>query len=232
MKKYNKIVLNIPHASFNQVISNLGGWEPNANLINRAIQDTDWHTDFLFNDYSNDKVVPCVFGYSRYYIDAERIINDPLEKEGRGILYTEVNGFKRTFNDEIKQLLMSVREKYINELSRKITSDTLLIDCHSFNKEVAPCIDICIGYNDDWSKPDKETIDGIVKIFEGAGYKVGINYPYSNSITPKEDNGYKSIMIEVNKKLYLRYGFEINVDTRYAPRLTHTIKKVYDFILK
>ena len=154
-----------------------GGWKPNANLINLAIRDTDWHTDFLFNDKSNDKVVPCVFGYSRYYIDAERIINDPLEKEGRGILYTEVNSFKRTLDDDIKQLLMSVREKYINELSREITSDTLLIDCHSFNKEDAPCIDICIGYNDDWSKPDEETIDGIVKIFEGAGYEVGINNP-------------------------------------------------------
>ena len=34
-----------------------------------------------------------------------------------------------------------------------------------------------------------------------------------------------------NKKLYLRNGIEINVDTKYAPKLSSTIKKVYDFVL-
>ena len=231
MKNYNKIVLNIPHSSFNGIISDKGGWTPNANLINQAIKDTDWHTDFLFQDNSNKKVVPCVFDYSRYYVDAERLVNDPLEKERRGILYTDINGFKRTLSDGIKQALMFVREKFLNRMCREITSDTLLIDCHSFNNEVAPDIDICIGFNDDWSKPDDDTINGIVKIFKDSGYKVGINNPYSNSITPEKDNGYKSIMIEVNKKLYLRNGIEINVDTRYAPRLSSTIKKVYNFVL-
>lgn len=231
MKKYNKIVLNIPHSSFNGIISDKGGWKPNANLINQAIKDTDWHTDFLFQDNSNKKVVPCVFNYSRYYVDVERLVDDPLEKDGRGILYTDINGHKRTFSDSIKQSLLFVREKFLNNMCNEITNDTLLIDCHSFNNEVAPNVDICIGFNRDWSKPDEETIDGIIKIFADAGYKVGINTPYGNSITPKEDNGYKSIMIEVNKKLYLRNGIEINIDTIYAPRLSSTIKKVYNFVL-
>ncbi len=231
MKKYNKIVLNIPHSSFNGIISNNGGWKPNANLINQAIKETDWHTDFLFKDVSNKRVVPCVFDYSRFYVDVERLVNDQLEKEGRGILYTDINGHKRTFSDSIKQSLLSIREEFINQICDEITDDTLLIDCHSFNNEVAPDIDICIGYNDDWSKPDEETIDGIIQIFEDAGYKVGINSPYSNSITPKKSDCYKSIMIEVNKKLYLRNGIEINVDTKYAPKLSSTIKKVYDFVL-
>ena len=38
-------------------------------------------------------------------------------------------------------------------------------------------------------------------------------------------------MIEVNKKIYLRNNNEINVDTLYAPKLSNTIKKVYDFVL-
>lgn len=38
------------------------------------------------------------------------------------------------------------------------------------------------------------------------GYKVGVNYTYSNSETPDCDFGYHSLMLEVNKKTYLKPG--------------------------
>lgn len=38
------------------------------------------------------------------------------------------------------------------------------------------------------------------------GYKVGVNYTYSNSETPDCDFGYHSLMLEVNKKTYLKHG--------------------------
>ena len=71
--------------------------------------------------------------------------------------------------------------------------------CHSFPSHLSD-VDICIGYNEDRSKPCKETIETAVNIFEDAGYKVGINHPYSNSETPDCPFHYKSMMIEVNKK--------------------------------
>lgn len=38
------------------------------------------------------------------------------------------------------------------------------------------------------------------------GYTVGINEPYSNSETPNCNFHYHSLMLEVNKKTYLKFG--------------------------
>ncbi len=45
-----------------------------------------------------------------------------------------------------------------------------------------------------------------VCLFEDNGYKVGINEPYSNSETPDCPFAYKSMMLEVNKKVYMEDG--------------------------
>ena len=64
-------------------------------------------------------------------------------------------------------------------------------------------VDICVGYNEDWSKPDRGTLEWVVNLFEDNGYKVGINEPYSNSETPDCTFKYQSMMLEVNKKAYM-----------------------------
>lgn len=230
-EKFDNIVLNIPHSSILGLFSKFGGWKHNANLLNKAIKDTDWHTDFIFHS-DRDNVHSVVFNWCRYVVDVERLENDPLENEGRGIIYSGDDTFERNVTNKATNVLLEMRNRYLNYISRFITEKTLLVDCHSFNNELAPDVDICIGYNEDWSKPEQETIDGIVKIFTDAGYRVAINNPYSNSLTPKAKREYKSIMVEVNKKLYLRNGIEINVDTKYAPKLQNTIKKMYDFVLE
>ena len=229
-KKFDNIVLNIPHSSIQGLFSKVSGWAYNANLLNKAIKDTDWHTDFIF--HSNiEKVHPVIFEWSRYVVDVERLENDPLEKEGYGMIYDLNNGFKRNLTEKDKEMLFEMRNKHLQNVSDLITEKTILIDCHSFNNEIAPDVDICIGFNEDASKPDKEIIDGICNIFKENGYNVDINNPYGNPLTPKAKYEYKSIMIEINKKLYLRNGVELNVDTIYAPKLQNTIKKVYDFLL-
>lgn len=230
-EKFNDIVLNIPHSSILGLFSEFGGWKYNANLLNKVIKDTDWHTDFIFHS-DKENVHSVVFNWSRYVVDVERLENDPLENEGRGIIYCGDETFERNVSAKVKNILLEMRNRHLGYISRFITEKTLLVDCHSFNSELAPDVDICIGYNEDWSKPNDETIKGICKIFTDAGYCVGLNRPYSNSLTPMTNCKYKSVMIEVNKRLYLRNGIEINVDTKYAPKLQNTIKKVYDFILE
>lgn len=42
-----------------------------------------------------------------------------------------------------------------------------------------------------------------IDLFESNGYSVGVNYPYSNSMTPRTDVPYHSMMLEVNKRIYL-----------------------------
>lgn len=231
MTKFDKIILGIPHSSISGVFDNGSGWKRSAALINAIIAETDWHTDFIFSDDSNDRVIPVVFGKSRFAVDAERLDNDPLESEGRGIFYTDVCGCHRgAIGAKYKSDAYLDRLLYLTNLSDWVAGKSIIIDCHSFGDDSSD-VDICIGYNEDDTKPDEETLDAIASVFKESGYRVAFNTPYSNSIAPSVSIPYKSVMIEVNKRLYLKDGIKINTDTLYAPRLTETIKRVYRKLL-
>lgn len=232
MGKFDKIILNIPHSSFNGIFDvNLSGWQPNANLINQMIKETDWHTDFLFVREKCDNIKPIIFNYSRFIVDVERLDNDPLESSGRGIIYKKVGDFERHINDEMIDKLLRLRNEHLAKLSNEIVDNSLIIDCHSFNDEICSDVDVCIGYNEDFSKPNNDVVDEIVDFFVKAGYKVGLNEPYGNAITPCNDKNYKSLMIEINKHTYLKNGIEINTTTNYAPRISSCISKIYNLLL-
>lgn len=89
-------------------------------------------------------------------------------------------------------------------------------------------MDICIGFNEDWSRPQDSVIDLVARTFRDAGYVVGINTPYSNSIPPAKGFEYLSIMIEVNKRLYLRDDTDIYHNTE---SLLDRIKCFYHCVL-
>ena len=98
---------------------------------------------------------------------------------------------------------MEIYHRYLDSFKSLIADDAIIIDCHSFPERLAPDVDFCIGFNDDESKPDDKTINGITHIIRKYGYRVAVNYPFSNSITPVKPITYKSIMIEVNKQTYM-----------------------------
>lgn len=113
---------------------------------------------------------------------------------------------------------------------------TLLIDCHSFSSipnllnSNPPDIDICIGYNDDDTCPNKVVIGNIVHYFESLGYKVGMNEPFSNSKTFSVPIKYHSAMIEVNKRLYMD---ELTLEkTKGFNKLQQEIRLLYGILLK
>lgn len=224
MGKYNKIVLSIPHSS--PFIPCESGWDNLLDLNKEIRKWTDWHTNILFNPSKDlTKIVPCTFEYSRFYVDAERLVNDPLEKIGQGIIYTDFNGLHREVNPFLKEHCQRLYDNYISKISCFLTNDSLLIDCHSFPSELSD-IDICIGFNDDNSKPNDEDIEYIKNLFSNHGYKVGINNPYSNSITPKKEIDYKSLMIEVNKRCYMDENtLALNPDYYKVGNLIQTIYK-------
>lgn len=233
MNTFKNIVLNIPHSSTLGIFDKNFGWPRNAHFLNEVHNLTDWHTDFIF--HSNDEaIVPVVFPLSRVVCDAERLPNDPLEADGQGIVYTSLKGFRREVSESAKALMMEAYGRHQSNLAEHILpgNQTIIVDCHSFSEEVCPGVDVCIGYNEDWSKPEQEQLDFIVGIFQKAGYKVGINTPYSNSITPKCGHKYKSVMVEVNKHCYLRGdSIDINISSPYAPRFSNCIKKIYTGLL-
>ena len=147
----------------------------------------------------------------------ERLMNDPLEARGLGFSYSR----KVPTADGLSVRLRSFGTKedafdhYVDfhaEVAKRLFrsgNNTLLIDCHSFSQHpnllnpTPPDIDICIGFNDDETCPDETTIGIISQYFKSLGYKVGINEPFSNSMTFNVPICYHSLMIEVNKRLYM-----------------------------
>ena len=202
MNRFKKIVLHIPHASDQLPKGCI--WSGN---IRKALNRwTDWHTDTLFSSSRNG--VECfIYQWSRFYCDIERLINDPMEKIGQGIAYRTIDECSRNLSDlEIHEIYQSydIAKQTFYDLTTE--TDCLIIDCHSFPSDIAPDIDICLGVNEDETKPSNEIIDLITKHFRTAGYTVAINTPYSNSIcssTATQKNPTKTIMIEVNKSVYL-----------------------------
>ena len=196
-------VLNIPHASTNGLFdANFSGWNPTPHFINSCVNRfTDWYTDYLFATDSS-LVSPVVFPYSRFVCDAERLWNDPKEQEGQGIVYKHfADHVRENLTPEIEQHAFALWNDHQNNLKNAMHENCVLIDCHSFPSDMSK-YDICIGFNNDWSY-DEGLVAIVKSTFEINGFSVGFNTPFSHSITPKTDFMYKSLMIEVNKQVYM-----------------------------
>lgn len=195
------IILNIPHAnSVFPSVSEMEKWE-NKELLEAAIKDwTDWFTDELFmpSDELKEYITPVIFPYSRFFMDVERLVDDPMISIGQGITYTNFKENKREVNQSD---YMPIYYDHIGQFKDLLTENSLLIDCHSFPKSHAD-VDICIGYNDDESYSE-EIVSMVEKHFIDCGYSVARNTPYSNSLTPCKPINYKSVMIELNKRIYM-----------------------------
>lgn len=216
-----KLILHIPHSSINIPIKD--GFIVDENIIQSELNKlTDWFTDELF-DSPNDIIIKADF--SRIFCDPERFIDDKVEvmsKHGMGVLYDRTDS-----GVKMREVTFNMREYIINNYyvphHNKLTNSVqaqldkvgsaLIIDCHSFsNKPFIRDIDkkpnrpdINIG-TDDFHTPS-DILNRTVKHFENCGYSIGINWPYSGTIVPsmyyKKSIQVFSIMIEINRKLYL-----------------------------
>ena len=202
--QYKRIVLNEPHASVEGLYDDqLSGWSIDDRFINDVVfRLTDWHTDYLFHGYRHPDIKTVRFPFSRFIVDAERLWNDPMERIGQGIIYRHFDGYRRQVPGLNEARLLQLWGGHQQKLKDNLCEGALLLDCHSFPEDMGD-VDVCIGFNEDWSKPDKELLEYAVNIFEENGYSVGINYPYSNSEAPECRFGYQSMMLEVNKRVYL-----------------------------
>lgn len=227
----DKIILNIPHSS-NYFPENQFDWD---NGIEEYIEKwTDKFTDKLFSSVNTD-VISYIFPYSRFYCDFERLIDDPLNKIGQGIVYTEFEGIKRNINQKQIDNVMDVYNHFMGGLQLKLQKylddgyTPILIDCHSFPKELSD-VDICLGINDDWSQPNDKLLDLIIKHFSDYNLTVGVNTPYSNSIAPIVNGTYTSFMIEINKGLYLNSKNEFSSFAyKYHLMFESLYKKILNF---
>ena len=230
---YERIVLNQPHASVEGLYDDqLSYWQINTDFINNVVVPwTDWHTDFLFNQLQDFRIRKVRFPYSRFIVDAERLWNDPLESIGQGIVYRQFGTHKRNIPISAESRLRKLWQRHQRQLAKELKSNALLLDCHSFPSHLSD-VDICIGYNNDWSKPADQTISKVVDIFDSYGYRVGVNNPYSNSETPQCNFRYHSLMLEVNKKCYLRQrSIELHTPNHYGEQVQDVIMLIQKELL-
>lgn len=220
----NKLIPHIPHSSNNVPV-------PEGSLVSKAELDkeisklTDWHTEDLFASPNDISVVA---EFSRIFCDPERFVNDEEEvmaKYGMGVLYETADDGR-----VMQKVSPELRERIIREyyepnhakFSQTVQSQlgqhgkTLIVDCHSFcdipferDLDKSPNRpDICIG-TDNYHTPEKLR-DFTVRYYQNKGLSMTLNTPYSGTIVPLVyygvDSRVLSIMVEINRKLYLVEG--------------------------
>lgn len=233
-----KTILHIPHSSTHIPMKN--GYTFSDDLLNQEILKlTDWYTDDLFYSES-DLIIKAEF--SRIFCDPERFSDDEQEvmaQFGMGVLYTKSDNGEtiRNVSPELRhQILTDYYWEHHRQLGSAVKDQldqygkVLIIDCHSF-----PDIPLNRSLDKSPNRPDfnigtdafhtnLELTEYSQSFFSKCGYSVGIDWPYSGSIVPLEfyqkEKKVQSIMLEVNRKLYLK-GFTNEKSDKYLE-----IKKV------
>ena len=230
MGRIERIVLHIPHAS--PVLPfGRSGWD--AGIGEEIARWTDWHTGWLFGSSSlaDPRIVPVAYPFSRFFCDVERLEDDPLEAVGQGKAYRRFGTFERTLSEEELDFALGSYAEHRKRLVGALSSggpETLLVDCHSFPADLSD-VDVCIGVNDDWSRPDDALIERVVGHFISRGYSTAVNEPYSNSVSPEAGFRYASLMIELNKRTYLQGISEM--DMHKALSIRRCIEEYYQSVL-
>ncbi len=214
----NPLILNIPHSSIFLPCNSVKYEE-------ELLFMTDWYTEELF---SSGVGRPLVFPLSRLVCDIERfrdLSQEPMEEIGMGICYSKTHDLKILSNPDEKHrqyilehyydVYHSMLECYVEEALDDFDR-ALILDCHSFSPVPLPYEpdqnpnrpDICIG-TDSFHTP-QALIEQTVSFFKDKGFTVKINSPYLGTIVPtsfyKDDERVNSIMIELNRSLYLKDG--------------------------
>ena len=217
-----KLILHVPHAASN--LPNQEGFIHNDEKFQQEITKlTDWYTDDLFHSETDEMIVA---PFSRIFCDVERFENDDEEvmsKVGMGVLYERFDNDEllRTVTPELREdVIQNYYRPHHNALTLAVKTqldlegNCLIVDCHSF-----PSNPLLKGLDQSTNPPDfnigtdafhtpQELIDRAVAYFKDKGYSLGVDWPFKGTIVPmtfyKKDKRVQSIMLEVNRKLYLK----------------------------
>ena len=230
-------LLHIPHSS--KVIPDYDEFE--QSLIKSEIELlTDHSTDLIFNV---DKIERLIFPYSRIYCDVERLPDEKEEmyKYGRGFYYTKTDSgldLRTKFDNKqfiFDEIYISHHKKLENMVRKRLSlyGRCFIIDCHSFPdkpfktdiKQTANRPDVCIGI-DNFHTPDY-LINKIKDACDKFSFSYDINNPYEGTIVPlkyyKKESRVHSVMIEINRKLYINDGIINNDKVEYLKSFINLI---------
>ena len=221
------LLVHIPHSSTyvpDQYRDELCLDDPG--LDTELLAMTDRFTDQLFGQASSYGATLFVNRVSRLVMDPERFLGDqdePMSAKGMGAIYTRTSAGEelrtKSFSISDRQAVMDeLYWPYLGAFHNLVTEQLdqfgrcLIIDGHSFpskalhyedEKLIRP--DICFGY-ESFHEPSG-LVDALEDICRQEGLTTARNEPFSGSYVPvdyfQKDQRVNSIMIEVNRSLYM-----------------------------
>ena len=242
------IIANIPHSSIfippelrSSFLLN------NDHLQRELLKMTDRYTDEIFSCVTELGGISFIYPYSRLVLDPERFRDDKNEtmaEKGMGVIYTNTStgSTLRKIDENNRNLLLeTLYDPYHNALRSEVQNllskfgKCLIIDGHSFPVKPLPYEtiqdiqrpEICIG-TDPFHTPQYLT-DFILNFFENINLTTKINKPFEGCYVPLKflqlDKRVKSIMIEINRGLYM------NEDTGEKNKSFDKIKNIIDMLI-
>ena len=217
----NSTILHIPHASTDIPAEYLPAFAEEKLPREFAVM-TDWFCDELF-ECEREKIV---FPVSRLLCDVERFRKDEDEimaEIGMSTVYescSDLTPLRHVDASEKERILCRYYDTHHRNLTNAVEAKLsefgrcFIVDCHSFYPTALPYEldqsadrpDFCIGTSD-FHTPEK-CVDTAVRFLTGKGFSVRINSPFSGAIVPLQyyqtEPKVFSVMIEVNRKLYMR----------------------------
>jgi len=230
-------LIHLPRCGLEIPAQYIGDYYLNEKELKKNIEQyADLYADELFDSLYNE------FGgvknkYSRFFFDPERFFIDEQEdmsKRGLGWFYEKAILEEKPLRDtkhkeEISKYYIDHHRELNEKVKKKLDlyGKCTIIDCHTFSDERywfqdedMELPDICIGFDEE--HVDTELVDLIKEEFKE--YVVAVNSPYSGSLVPsnfyKKNENVKSVMIEINKKLYLESD-NINKNSNYEKIHNH-----------
>lgn len=222
---YKRVLFHVPHSS--RAIPDYTGFKT-ALIHDELDLVTDHGTDVIFNIPGVQRVVA---PFSRVYCDVERFLDQRearLNALGRGFFYTHTDDGRllREDTQDNWRFARNFYNSYHTDLERRVQKifdaegKCLIIDCHSFNdvplqseeNQDPKRPDICLG-TDSFHTPEWMMVSLAMK-FESSGFSVAYNKPFSGTMVPlkflNKNEHVQSIMVEVNKRVYLNEDLTLN----------------------
>lgn len=213
------IIVHVPHAS-TYIPPQYLSFYTTTDLQGELLRMTDLYCDELFS--SQNMMLRA--RVSRLFCDMERLPDDDQEemaKVGMGKLYRScsdlselrcitpqaekeiISGYYIPYHEKLLHYVRTAMKKY---------GRCLIIDGHSFPARPLPYEpdqnpdrpDICIGTDD--RRTPEYLARSVTDFFEKKGYCIRVNAPYSGCMYPleeKDNPGLASVMIELNRGLYM-----------------------------
>jgi N-formylglutamate amidohydrolase len=237
------LIFHIPHSSYVIPSEYFSDYTSIDTVVSENNKLVDHATDEIFNISNTKKLI---FEYSRIFCDVERLndINEPMYKYGRGICYIKTddgNKLRDLSNKTKKDIYNNFYSHHHNKLIDMVDENlnklgfTTIIDCHSFADEPFKTDlikepnrpDFCLGI-DKFHTP-KWLLDLVFNKLKSYNYSIEINNPYEGTIVPlnhyKKTENVFSIMIEVNRKLYMDNGV---VDKIKVKNLNNVLNEIFE----